>query len=58
LLVRNDQAQQLHLESGRVTQLAKMNLVVHKTGTFNKLLQLARGTWPLETIDFLQFSGL
>jgi 4-amino-4-deoxy-L-arabinose transferase-like glycosyltransferase len=57
LLVKHDQALQLHLESGRFTQLADMKLVVHKTGTFNKLLQLARGTWPLETIDFLQSSG-
>jgi 4-amino-4-deoxy-L-arabinose transferase-like glycosyltransferase len=57
LLVRHEQAQQLHLEPGQFSQLASMDLVVHKTGTFNKLLQLARGTWPLETIDFLQFSG-
>lgn len=57
LLVRHDQEQQLHLESARFNQLASMELVVHKTGTFNKLLQLAKGTWPLETIDFLQSSG-
>ena len=57
LLVRHDQARQLHLESARFSQLAEMELVVHKTGTFNKLLQLARGAWPLETIDFLQSAG-
>jgi 4-amino-4-deoxy-L-arabinose transferase-like glycosyltransferase len=57
LLVRHDQEQQLHLDSARFTRLASMDLVVHKTGTFNKLLQLARGIWPLETIDFLQSSG-
>jgi hypothetical protein len=34
-----------------------MQLVVHKTGTFNKLLQLAKGTGPLESIDLLQSSG-
>ena len=54
LLVRHDQARLLHLESARFSQLARMDLVVHKTGTFNKLLQLAKGTWPLEAIDFLQ----
>lgn len=54
LLVRHDQSLQLHLESPRFSQIAGMKLVVHKTGTFNKLLQLARGSWPLETIDFLQ----
>jgi 4-amino-4-deoxy-L-arabinose transferase-like glycosyltransferase len=57
LLVRHDQAKQLHLDSPRFSQLAEMELVVHKTGTFDKLLQLAKGTWPLETIDFLQSSG-
>jgi 4-amino-4-deoxy-L-arabinose transferase-like glycosyltransferase len=57
LLVRHDQEQQLHLASAQFDQLASMQLVVHKTGTFNKLLQLARGTWPLETIDFLQTSA-
>jgi hypothetical protein len=54
LLVRHDQSQQLHLEPPQFSRIAEMDLVVHKTGTFNKLLQLARGTWPLETIDFLQ----
>ena len=37
--------------------LPDMELVVHKTGTFNKLLQLAKGTWPLETIDFLEYAA-
>jgi len=54
LLVRHDQAKLLHLESARFSELASMDLVVHKTGTFNKLLQLAKGTWPLEAMDFLQ----
>lgn len=57
LLVKHDQAQQLHLESSQFSQLANIKLVVHKTGTFKKLLQLAKGTWPLETIDFLQSSA-
>lgn len=56
-LVKHDQAQQLHLESAQFRHLADMELVVHRTGTFNKLLQLAKGTWPLETIDFLQYSA-
>lgn len=54
LLVKHEQALQLNLESVRYTQLANMELVVHKTGTFNKLLQLAKGTWPLESMDFLR----
>lgn len=56
LLVRHDQAKQLHLDPPRFSQFAGMEMVVHKTGTFNKLLQLAKGTRPLETIDFLQSS--
>ncbi|MGA9667152.1 MAG: glycosyltransferase family 39 protein [Gallionella sp.] len=56
LVVRHDQMQQLHLESLRLGNIANMDLVVHKTGTFNKLLQLARGSWPLERMDFLESS--
>ena len=56
VLIRHDQAQQLHVDLTRFRQLASMQLVVHKTGTFNKLLQLAKGTGPLETIDFLRSS--
>lgn len=56
LLVRRDQEQQMHLGIPRFRQIASMELVVHKTGTFNKLLQLAKGTRPLETIDFLKSS--
>ena len=54
LLVKHEQASRLNLESVQFTQLANRELVVHKTGTFKKLLQLARGTWSLESIDFLR----
>jgi 4-amino-4-deoxy-L-arabinose transferase-like glycosyltransferase len=57
LLVKHDQVQQLHFESSQFRQLANMQLVIHKTGTFNKLLQLAKGTWPLETIDLIQYTA-
>lgn len=57
LLVKHDQEQQLHAESSRFNQIATMELVVHKTGTFNKLLQLARGTRTLEGVDFLKASS-
>jgi len=55
LIVQHEQARQLQSEPAKYNQLANMKLVVHKTGTFNKLLQLAKGTWPLESIDFLQY---
>jgi len=57
LVARHDQMQQLHLESSRMSSIANMGLVVHKTGTFNKLLQLARGTRPLESVDFMESSS-
>jgi 4-amino-4-deoxy-L-arabinose transferase-like glycosyltransferase len=57
LLVRHDQRQQMHLEPSRFDRMASMELVVHKTGTFNKLLQLAKGTRPLDVIDFLRSSA-
>jgi 4-amino-4-deoxy-L-arabinose transferase-like glycosyltransferase len=55
LVVRHEQARQLQLDPAKFKQLVNMKLVVHKTGTLNKLLQLAKGTWPLESIDFLQY---
>jgi 4-amino-4-deoxy-L-arabinose transferase-like glycosyltransferase len=54
LIVRDEQARQVQFAPAKFTQVARMNLVVHKTGTLNKLLRLARGTWPLESVDFLQ----
>lgn len=56
ILVKHDQLQQLHMESMHLRLLSEMQLVVHKTGTFNKLLQLAKGNGSLENIDFLQYS--
>lgn len=58
LLIRHEQLQQLHLEPAQYRLLANMKLVDHKTGTFNKLLKLAKGVWPLEPMDLLQFSAI
>jgi 4-amino-4-deoxy-L-arabinose transferase-like glycosyltransferase len=55
LIVQHDRERQLQLEPAKFKQLVSMKLVVHKTGTLNKLLRLAKGTWPLESIDFLQY---
>lgn len=57
LVARRDQMVQLHPESSRLSSIASMDLVVHKTGTFNRLLRLARGTGPLENMDFLESSS-
>jgi 4-amino-4-deoxy-L-arabinose transferase-like glycosyltransferase len=57
LIVQHEQARQLQLDPAKFKRLVNMKLVVHKTGTLGKLLQLARGTWPLESIDFLQYEA-
>jgi hypothetical protein len=54
LVIRHDQLEQLRLGAAQYLPVANMNLVVHKTGTFNKLLQLAKGIWPLENIDIIE----
>ncbi len=38
----------------RVEQLAVLDVVVHKTGTVNKLLQMARGNYPTERVMVLR----
>jgi 4-amino-4-deoxy-L-arabinose transferase-like glycosyltransferase len=37
-------------------RLAALDLVVHKTGTFNKLIEMAQGLYPLEKIAIIQIS--
>jgi len=61
LVVKDSQTQELHLETVQFKALAAMKLAVHKTGTFGSLLKFAKGTGPLQTIDFIQLhapSGL
>lgn len=54
LIVRHSQRAQLPLNTGQFRQVARLDVVVHKTGPFNKLLQLAKGERPLERIDILR----
>jgi hypothetical protein len=58
LLVRAGQLAQLSERLGRVEQLAQGWWVVHKTGTFPRLLRLAKGTEPLEDIRIVQVEGV
>jgi hypothetical protein len=57
LIARHEQTNPILLHPISVKQIAEMDLVVHKTGTFNKLLKLAQGTGPLEKIDFLEYAA-
>jgi 4-amino-4-deoxy-L-arabinose transferase-like glycosyltransferase len=54
LVIRHEQAIGLPLPAGQFRQTATLDVVVHKTGPFNKLLQLAKGERPLERIDILE----
>ena len=56
LIIKHDQIQQANLKPSQMIKISNKELVVHKTGTFNKLLKLANGTGPLESIDFIHYS--
>ncbi len=57
LLVRAEQLVQLSARLGHVEQVGQGQWVVHKTGTFPRLLRLAKGTEPLEDIRIVQVEG-
>ncbi len=56
ILLREQDISALLLLYPNATRLATWDGVVHKTGTFNKLLAMARDTWPLERVVLLQVS--
>jgi 4-amino-4-deoxy-L-arabinose transferase-like glycosyltransferase len=53
ILLREQDSQALLLLYPNATRLATWEGVIHKTGTFNKLLAMARDTWPLERVALL-----
>jgi 4-amino-4-deoxy-L-arabinose transferase-like glycosyltransferase len=57
LVVRHSQAQELDVAGPQMKHLTAMKLAVHKTGTFDRFLKLAKGTGPLETIDFVELQA-
>ncbi len=58
LLIRAEQLTQLSQSLGRVEQVGQGPWVVHKTGTFPRLLRLAKGEEPLEDIRIVQIEGV
>ncbi len=56
ILLREQDVAPLTLRYPHAQPLARWDGVVHKTGTFNKLLAMARDTWPLERVVLLQVS--
>lgn len=57
LVIRHAQLAGLPLKPAQFRQVAGLDVVVHKTGPFNKLLKLAKGERPLERIDILEIGA-
>lgn len=53
VLLREQDVNTLMQRYPNATRLATWEGVIHKTGTFNKLLAMARDTWPLERVALL-----
>ena len=58
LVARAEQYAQLKAQLGQVEEINEGHWVVHKTGTFPRLLRLAKGEEPLETISIVQAGAL
>jgi 4-amino-4-deoxy-L-arabinose transferase-like glycosyltransferase len=57
LVARAEQYAQLKSRLGQVVEITEGHWAVHKTGTFPRLLRLAKGREPLETIRIVQAGG-
>jgi len=57
LVARAEQYAQLKTQLGPVDEIAEGRWAVHKTGTFPRLLRLAKGREPLATIRIVQAGG-
>ncbi len=58
LVARADQLAQLKTRLGQVAEITGGHWAVHKTGTFPRLLRLAKGLEALETISIVQVGGV
>jgi 4-amino-4-deoxy-L-arabinose transferase-like glycosyltransferase len=58
LVARTEQLVQLDARLGRVDAIGVGHWAVHKTGTFPRLLRLAKGQEPLESIRITQVGGM
>ena len=54
IVLRESDVPLLARQFPRLKKIATLDVVIHKTGTFNKLIDMARGTWPLEKVAVLQ----
>ena len=58
LVARTEQLAQLDARLERVDEITEGHWAVHKTGTFPRLLRLAKGQEPLESIKIVQVGGM
>jgi 4-amino-4-deoxy-L-arabinose transferase-like glycosyltransferase len=54
VVLRESDVAQLTQRFPQAKSLATLDVVVHKTGTFNKLIAMAQGTFPLEKVAVVQ----
>jgi hypothetical protein len=54
LVLRDSDVAQIAQQFPGTLQLATLEAVIHKTGTFNKLLEMAQGIYPVEKVAVLQ----
>ena len=54
IVLRESNVAQLTQRFPQAKTLATLDVVVHKTGTFNKLIAMAQGNWPLEKVAVVQ----
>lgn len=57
LVARSEQLDRFKTQLGRVDEISVGHWAVHKTGTFPRLLRLAKGLEPLESIEIAQVGG-
>ena len=54
IVLRESDVPLLARQFPQLKKIATLDVVIHKTGTFNKLIAMAQGTWPLEKVAVLQ----
>ncbi len=57
LVAGDEELARLKTQLGRVDEIGEGHWAVHKTGTFPRLLRLAKGLEPLESIEIAQVGG-
>ena len=54
IVLRESDVPLLARQFPQLEKIATLDVVIHKTGTFNKLIAMAQGNWPLEKVAVLR----